>query len=74
VVAHDGCSAEAGALGDLLETIIRLLQFQLCSQDALTVKPGSGCRARRGQAVFVADEQWLGIRGAGTVFVASTGE
>jgi mannose-6-phosphate isomerase class I len=44
----------------------------LCTDGEVSLEGGPS--VGRGQAVFVADEQWLGIRGAGTVFVASTGE
>lgn len=43
----------------------------LCTDGAVALEGGP--TVARGQAVYVADEQWLGIRGAGTVFVASTG-
>jgi len=44
----------------------------LCTDGAVALEGGPA--VERGQAVYVADEQWLGIRGAGTVFVASAGE
>jgi mannose-6-phosphate isomerase len=44
----------------------------LCTDGEVSLEGGPS--VGRGKAVFVADEQWLGIRGAGTVFVASTGE
>ena len=43
----------------------------LCTEGGVALEGGP--RIARGQAVYVADEQWLGIRGSGRVFVASTG-
>jgi len=44
----------------------------LCADGAVAIEGGPS--VSRGQAVFVTDEEWLGLRGDGTVFVASTGE
>jgi mannose-6-phosphate isomerase len=44
----------------------------LCTDGEVSLEGGPDLA--RGSAVYVADEQWLGVRGAGTVFVASTGE
>jgi mannose-6-phosphate isomerase len=44
----------------------------VCTDGAVAIEGGP--TVGRGQAVFVADEQWLGIRGDGVVFIASTGE
>jgi mannose-6-phosphate isomerase len=44
----------------------------LCTDGEVSLEGGPS--VARGQAVYVADEQWLGIRGSGAVFVASAGE
>lgn len=44
----------------------------LCTEGSVALEGGP--TIARGQAVYVADEQWLGVRGTGTVFVAAPGE
>jgi hypothetical protein len=41
----------------------------LCTDGEVSLEGGPS--VGRGKAVFVAEEEWLGLRGAGTVFVAS---
>jgi len=63
-------SADAAERG--VEVRLGGAAIALCTDGAVALEGGP--TVARGQAVYVADEQWLGIRGAGTVFVASAGE
>ena len=61
-------SADAAERG--VEVALGGAAIVLCTDGAVALEGGPAIS--RGQSVFVAEEQWLGVRGAGTVFIAST--
>ena len=63
-------SADAAARG--VEVPLGGPAIVLCTEGEVAIEQGP--TLARGTAVFVDDEQWLGIRGSGVVFVASTGD
>lgn len=63
-------SREAAARG--VEVPLDGPAIVLCTEGEVALEAGPAIR--RGGAVYVADEDWLGIRGSGTVFIASATE
>ena len=63
-------SAEASRRG--VEVPLAGPAIALCTDGEVAFEGGP--TVARGQAVYVSDEQWLGVRGVGTVFIASVGE
>ncbi|MGN6272350.1 MAG: mannose-6-phosphate isomerase, class I [Protaetiibacter sp.] len=61
-------SADAAERG--VEVALGGAAIVLCTDGTVALEGGPAIS--RGQAVFVAEEQWLGVRGTGTVFIAST--
>lgn len=63
---------DADAAGRGVELRLDGPAIVLCTDGEVALEGGP--RVARGDAVYVADEQWLGIRGRGAVFVATTGD
>jgi mannose-6-phosphate isomerase len=63
-------SAEASRRG--VEVALGGPAIALCTDGEVAFEGGP--TVGRGQAVYVSGEQWLGVRGAGTVFIASVAE